>query len=50
MKQLSIYKMNDEDGLGMIKIWLTAITAMIYMKQLFIYNMNNYDGTEMIEI
>ena len=50
MKQLSIYKMNDKNGLRMIKTWLMVIMVSIYMKGLCIYNMNNDDGTEMIEI
>ena len=40
MKQLSIDKMNDENGLRMIKISLMVIMANIY-------NMNNGNGTEM---
>ena len=42
--------MNDNNGLGMIKIQLTVVTVVIYTKQLCIYNMNNDDGIEMIEI
>ena len=43
MKQLSTDKMNDENSLEMIKIWLTAIMVKIY-------NMNNGNGTEINEI
>ena len=43
MKQLSIDKMNDKNGLEMIKIQLTANTVNIY-------NMNNGNGTEINEI
>ena len=51
LHKVVVYIQNDdENDLGMIKIWLMVITVIIYTKWLCIYNMNNDDGTEMIEI